>query len=289
MRKQAWMTLFLLLLLVLASIAPAPAFSQLGAAPVETASQTHFVIISDNHFIQPDRKDCDWCAEMYGATVTALTFIESQLKPEFVVYLGDLISGEGTIEISEQESLELTNFFRKETGAMLSVPYYAVWGNHDGPNFPKVYGYKNKAVRIGGRLFYLFGIELTSYWSGTGKFEDWDYFKKSLSDNADIPAMVFTHEPIFPPTFENGLKVKSFIEKHPRIKIVFQGHTHSEHLVKSNGVAYFTCEGFLITPNHSFYDVVLDGNQAKISRYDLKDGNYVKSCKEDSCLTLKIE
>jgi hypothetical protein len=94
---------FFLLLLVLVSVPSTTAFSQLGTTPVETASQTHFVIISDNHFIQPDRKDCDWCAEMYSATVTALKFIDSELKPEFVVYLGDLISGEGTIEISESD------------------------------------------------------------------------------------------------------------------------------------------------------------------------------------------
>jgi predicted phosphodiesterase len=262
---------------VIWSILQTTAMSQTDTVPqpVGSASQTHFVIISDNHFIQPDRKDCDWCSGLYSATVTALEFIKGTVKPEFVIYLGDQISGEGTIEISEDESLELTKLFMKEVGTILSVPYYAVWGNHDGPNFPKVYGYKNKAVIIGGRLFYLLGIELTDYWGGSGKFSDWKYLEESLKNNAGVPTLVFTHEPIYSPTFDNALKVKKFIEKYPQIKIVFQGHTHNQQIVRSGSIIYFTCEGFLKKPKYSFYDIVLNGDRVEITRYDFNDGKYV--------------
>jgi hypothetical protein len=118
------------------------------------------------------------------------------------------------------------------------------------------------------------GIELTNYWTGAGRFEDWKYFEDSLKADPAASSFVFIHEPIFPPTFENALKVKKFIEKYPRIKAVFQGHTHTEQINRGKGVLYFTCDAFHKPPYYPFYDVALADDAMTITRYDLKDGKY---------------
>ncbi len=248
--------------------------AQTPPATTDAAVKTlKFAIVADNHFYFPDSKEHTWSADTYSAMKKYFKLFADTIKPEFVVYLGDQISGEGTVEITEEQSYELTRLFIEEAKRSLKVPFHSVWGNHDGPNFPKIYGYKNKAFSHGGYLFYLMGIELTNYWSGVGKFEDWKFFEDSLKAAPDETALVFIHEPIFSPTFENALKVKKFIEKFPQVKIVFQGHTHSEMLNVSNGVTYFTCAGFLM-PAHPFYIVEITSGNMKVTRYDLVDGEY---------------
>ncbi|MFA6448330.1 MAG: metallophosphoesterase [bacterium] len=237
-------------------------------------SKIHFAIVADNHFALPDSNISDWRSDIFLATINSLKFMQDTLKPDFVVYLGDAISGEGTQPITEQQSFDLTQAFIKDVGDNLTIPHYNVWGNHDGPNFPKIYGYKNKSFRFGDYFFFLMGIELTNYWSGVGKFTDWKYFENSLKENSGAASFVFIHEPIFPPTFENALKVKQVISKYPQIKFIFQGHTHTEQIDRAKSAVYITCAAFHKPPFYPLYDVSLSDGMMLITRYELKDGKY---------------
>jgi predicted phosphodiesterase len=259
----------IVLLLVSTLLAGATAAQTDKAPEPKPAGKITFAIVADNHFYYGDANDA-----LFSATQKSLKLMQETLKPDFIVYLGDAISGEGTREITEQESFDLTNAFIKEVKQDTTIPFYNVWGNHDGPNFPKIYGYKNKAFSEGGYLFYLMGIELTNYWSGIGQFKDWKFLDDTIKGAPDETSFVFIHEPIFPPTFDNAMKVQKKIEKYPKIKVVFQGHTHVEQVNRAKGVLYFTCEAFHQPPGYSFYIVGIEGGTMKITRYDLTNGKY---------------
>lgn len=250
-----------------------------AARGAETASTTRFVIISDIHYYFQDRKDCDWCEPSRGALADALRFVQETVRPDFVIFLGDAIAGEGATDLNEKDTRKLLQRFVSVVERTLKMPFYSVKGNHDGPNFQKVFGYTNKTFTAGGYRFYLAGIDYTNYWSGMGQFKEWQMLDQALDAKEDMPALFFIHNPIFPFTFDSALKLKKRLDDSRRVKVVFQGHVHYEQTTRNMGIMYFTCDEFSKAPRFPFYEVRLNGGTMTITRYEKKDGKYGEGVK----------
>jgi hypothetical protein len=191
-----------------------------------------------------------------------------------VMFLGDAVLGEGATKLNDKQTLELNRLFKSIADKSLTRPYLHAMGNHDGPNFSKVFGAANRSEVMGGYNLLLMAIDYNNWTAGLGNFTAWETFDASVRGNSNKISLAFIHTPIVPPTFNNAVRVKKFLEKYPQVKIVFQGHVHSEKLTVSKGILYATLDQALKSPFFPFYEVTLNDNHVLIVRYDLKEGKY---------------
>lgn len=228
-----------------------------------------FVQIADIHYATPPHPRLDWPAlkqrlpEQVRAVPLADTMlpmaleqIQTQIKPDFIVYTGDQVD-------SGWEDAGLANLeaFREFTAApaAASTPIYSVYGNHDGPRerFTGVYGETTYSFAANGCHFAVLDSGLM-----TDEQEDWDQeaarrgnelLGELLTVAGDAPVAVLIHFYIYPAgvpgySFRGSAEAIELLERHSRPVPVINGHHHSGRVSVVHGVPYYTARSFTEAP-----------------------------------------
>lgn len=190
-----------------------------------------FVVIADTH-VQD------------AASASRLAALASKLTntDKFVLVCGDLVqSGK------REDVITFTNAMRAATAA-LSIPWYAVPGNHD------LYfsGYTNYREHIG-RSMYTFAagplrvIAMDSA-NGTLGRRQRDWLENTLLARTEQFCIVFTHFQFFSPTMTETQQYTDIEEtaylmhlfKMRSVSYALSGHSHADAHHPINGVSYLT-------------------------------------------------
>ncbi len=160
----------------------------------------------------------------------------NQLRPEFVISIGDLIDG-----YTENDSLINWQWRDLETAiAPLEMPLFMLPGNHDISNprmrrvWEKRFGTTYYHFIYRDVLFLMINSEDPPY--ATMGQEQVDYFSKILATNTQVRwTLVFLHEPLW--TYENPsgyAQLDALLKNRPHT--VIAGHTHQYRKTEADGV-----------------------------------------------------
>jgi len=160
----------------------------------------------------------------------------NQLRPEFVISIGDLIDG-----YTENDSLIDWQWRDLETAiAPLEMPLFMLPGNHDISNprmrrvWEKRFGATYYHFIYRDVLFLMINSEDPPY--ATIGQEQVDYFSRILAANTQVRwTLVFLHEPLW--TYENPsgyAQIDALLKNRPHT--VIAGHTHQYRKTETDGV-----------------------------------------------------
>lgn len=195
-----------------------------------------FVQISDSHY--GTRTDIyKWLAPTPQLLEDALTFTNS-LQPDFVVFTGDLIS-------VEADSFNELTHFKKFVEERLKIPYYPVAGNHDGPDFSRVFGQDRICYSFEhkGIFFVALTIRYENWDAGTGTFEKMEWLQKTLQQNKGKPTVLLMHNPFaYPaPTFYNARQLDKVLHSFWDVRLCLLGHLHLDGHGYYKGALHLLC------------------------------------------------
>lgn len=117
------------------------------------------------------------------------------------------------------------------------------------------------------------GAENSHHWNGAVGPEQMKWLKRelSLSQKKNEKVILMCHFPICPDgwgyTLWNAPKVRKLIEKYPNVFAWFNGHVHSSHFSKNNGISYVTFRGMVEKEENSFAIVSVYTDSLKITGY----------------------
>lgn len=220
-----------------------------------------FVVLGDTQPLGPGRS--------LSPLVERLLKEISWLGPDFVVHLGDSISGYG--DSLEEARTEFSAVKEKIDRLLPAVPFFAVPGNHDQATPGALSAYRET---FGSLLYYDFPYGNARFVILNGNFPAWmapkgkDYGFFNLNDGMHVLPMVdwaneafsrggkmlfvFLHTPPFPAyTPPPGKGTHGFLTESNRdafvallpkgrTKAVFSGHEHLFYVEERNGIKFFT-------------------------------------------------
>ncbi len=173
----------------------------------------------------------------------------NELKPDFLVHLGDKICGSGNPEVSRKQFLT----YRQKTAA-LDVPLYEVPGNHDLPSedcYPvyqdiisprRYYSFDHK----GSHFMVLSSEEKIGIRGGLGK-EQLDWLEEDLNDHSGQPVFVFIHRPLYrgvihPYALTDAGDLERVLQRY-KVKYLFAGHEHRFGISHQGGMVEYISGG----------------------------------------------
>lgn len=166
------------------------------------------------------------------------------LQPEFVMSVGDLISGYTRDEKQLNKEWNEFNGFIKN----LKMPFFYVPGNHDITNevmlkkWQQLFGKTYYHFVYKDVLFLCLNTEDNLRGAGRGTIDDqqYDYVKKVLAENKNVKwTLVFMHQPLWMQQNTKRWKdVETLLAK--RKHSVFVGHIHRYIKFERNNGKYFT-------------------------------------------------
>jgi 3',5'-cyclic AMP phosphodiesterase CpdA len=164
----------------------------------------------------------------------------NQMRPEFVMCIGDLIEGhaQDVNEIDRQWE-EFDGFMQK-----LEMPFFYMAGNHDVTNATMLEEWQARRGRVYYHFVYkdvLFCVLNTQDGKATGLGdEQLEHFKKVLGENRDVRwTLVFMHQPVWrKKDVPNWGKLEEALAD--RDYTVFAGHTHTYRKEARGGRRYYT-------------------------------------------------
>ncbi|HLM83727.1 MAG TPA: metallophosphoesterase [Candidatus Bathyarchaeia archaeon] len=226
-------------------------------------------------------------------------FIETmnnEVKPSFVVVLGDLIEDENP-DNDKEHMLFLVESFRK-----LSCPVYFVAGNHDLKNISEdelVGIFKQDKLYYSfdsGELHFIVVFSRKIQIKGEGftiTDEQIEWLKEELAKtkkdcvifmHASLAEQDLTGNPWFEGRPESCLilnrnEVRSIFENSGKVKAVFNSHLHWDKMHLHNSIPYFTLQSLVENeddkgiPSQSYHVVNIDGKKVTVE----VRGNYPKT------------
>jgi hypothetical protein len=211
-------------------------------------------VISDNHFWAEDLNDeaAIWQRGGNPRLLAALKYINEVIKPDFVIFNGDCILGMGAYNPPLDLEVKMMLLFDRLVDENLDTPFLQVYGNHDGYAYAKLFGNGNFLINHKGVGFMFLGIEFAPDFSGAGFFTQWDWLAKTLKAENGRPVIAFIHTPMYAPTFNNALNLKSKLEKAGNVIGVLGGHNHQELLLYSAGMPHLTLPQVIREPGYTF-------------------------------------
>ncbi|MEL6574299.1 MAG: phosphodiesterase [Pseudomonadota bacterium] len=245
---------------------------------------TLIVQLTDTHVTAPGRlayRKVDTHAALARA-VAHINALPARVGPiDAVVLTGDLTD--------LAEPVEYDAF--REIMAPLEPPLFAIPGNHDArapmreglgaPDYLPPAGPLNWSRRIGALL--AIGLDTTVPGKPHGHLEDTtlDWLDAVLSDDADTPAIVFTHHPPFDTGIRhmdrqrllNGEVLLERLARHASVRLVASGHVHRMIATPGNG-ATPPC---LIAPAPA-HAVSLDHREGAEATFDFEPGAVLLHC-----------
>ena len=173
----------------------------------------------------------------------------NELKPDFLVHLGDKVSGSADPEILRKQFLT----YRQKV-AVLTLPLYEVPGNHDLPT-EDCYPVYRKVVSP--RRYYSFdhkenhfvvlsSEEKIGIRGGLGE-EQLNWLEKDLKEHVGQPVFVFIHRPLYrgvihPYALTDAEKLARVLKRH-KIKYLFAGHEHRFGISHQGGMVEYISGG----------------------------------------------
>jgi len=218
--------------------------------------------------------------------------INNNIKPEFVVVLGDLIEDEN--EINDKKNIKYVVKLLKK----LKYPVYYVTGNHDSQNISE-----NELTRIfNNQLYYSFDVgnyhiivlfTKSKFNKNTRVSKEQISWLKEDLDKTNKKTIVFSHHSLAAqnlkgnPWFEdspeyhvviNRRKIRKILEKSNRVIGVFNGHLHWNKKNIHGKIPYFTIQSLveneddkgIASETHAIINIVGSKIDVKIK------GNYPK-------------
>lgn len=179
-------------------------------------------------------------------TAEAFHYIDTQLKPDFVLFTGDNNGYPGppvATDASESRGLRRQRFLKQFLEQHLKTPYVVIPGDNWPEAFDQVFGPRQFSFDRGGLHFLLLAPD--RIWSppkqeGLSVFDPptWDWIERDLRNNRERPTIVAIHEPVFPPTFLDAPRLRQTLARHPNVIVVLQGHLHVDMQLKADGKVY---------------------------------------------------
>ncbi len=176
-------------------------------------------------------------------------------KPDLVVISGDLAD---TPMAEEYEYL-------KRLVAQLKLPFVGIPGNHDSRElmraaFPRAaYAFSsgplNQRVEIGGLDLVLLDSSVPGRPHGELDAPTLQWLEATLASSPDRPALLFLHHPPFKTGIThmdrqfllNAGELAVVVERHPRTRLIADGHVHRAILTMFAGIPSTICPA----PNHA--------------------------------------
>ena len=198
--------------------------------PQESDAEFHFVVLGDAQFDSP-------------ASFNRLIDQTRQLRPAFVIQVGDLIEGYS----SDLEAVRAEwRRFKRQIAPLAPVPYYPVPGNHDtyGGNPKPDAALEGLYVSEWGPLYYTFTYKNAQFFAlnsdqrehaaGIGG-RQLAWLRNALENSAKTHKFVFMHRP--PHLMDNRDTLHGLFTRHG-VSEVFYGHHHHYHHYQRDGVNY---------------------------------------------------
>ncbi|MBI2263727.1 MAG: PQQ-binding-like beta-propeller repeat protein [Armatimonadetes bacterium] len=227
-------------------------FVILATLPLFALEDFSFAIVSDTH-VGFSRSNQAWQKMMETLSLKKESF-------RFVVNQGDIT------EVGTPESFD----FYRETGKLLSLPFYSIPGNHDvcwaGPGkgrYRDFLGPIYHSMDSGGIHFLFLDSTITHQTHGHISDREIAWLKEDLSRvPGGTPLLVFSHHPLkwTGRSVDNGSTVARLLESRGACAF-FNGHGHNAVYRRYNGVPFVQSgaafQGF-------YHQVIIEGGQARV-------------------------
>ena len=178
-------------------------------------------------------------------TADSLHHVDTQWKPDFVLFTGDNNGHPAPVDpnVLESRDLRRQRFLKQFLAEHLKTPYVIIPGDNWPEEFDKVFGAKQYSFDRGGLHFVLLAPDRV--WSlpkheGLSVFDTatWDWIESDLQQARQRPTLVAIHEPVFPPTFLDAPRLRQMLARYPNVVAVLQGHLHVDLHMNADGKAY---------------------------------------------------
>ena len=173
----------------------------------------------------------------------------NELKPDFLVHLGDKVYGSGNPEILKKQFL----IYRQKT-KVLALPLYEVPGNHDLPAkncYPvyqevispqRYYSFDHK----GYHFVVLSSEEKPGMNGGLGE-EQLTWLEEDLKEHSGQPVFAFIHRPLYrgvihPYALTDAKELERVLRRH-KVKYLFAGHEHRFGISHQGGMVEYISGG----------------------------------------------
>ncbi len=173
----------------------------------------------------------------------------NELKPDFLVHLGDKVCGFNDPEILKKQFLT----YRQKT-AILVLPLYEVPGNHDLPTkncYPvyqevispqRYYSFDHKGCH-----FVVLSTEEKLGMNGGLGEEQLTWLEEDLNDHSGQPVFVFMHRPLYrgiihPYILADASELERVLQRY-KIKYLFAGHEHRFGISHQGGMIEYISGG----------------------------------------------
>lgn len=258
-----------------------------------------FVIVSDVHIGSDNPQEGRYKnlpSRALGLLRYLVSRIGDEIKPDFVVQLGNLIQAEDPEEDEENYSKGMDAF------KQLSVPVYHLVGNHE----QKHLDLQQIRTRLKYQEFYFsfdsgqfHFVVLFAEDSGTGSIRIDPVQREWLEEDLRAtknPTIVFMHHPVddhdltgnswFEDTPErcfvdDSVKVRAVLARSGKVCAVFSGHAHVNHLQSIDDIHYVTIQSLVEnvtksgkTPSESFAVVTLGQNEMRVEIEGMAPAEY---------------
>lgn len=227
-----------------------PAWTQTTREPL-----WNFVCVADLHL---DGSRLQYAAE-------AFHYIDAELKPRFVVFLGDNNAQPADpSDAAHPESIGLRrqNFFKDYLQKHLQSPYVLVSGDDWPEDSDKVFGPRQFSFDQGGVHFILVDPDRVYHgpgFEGLSAFDKgtWQWIARDLETNRERPTLLAIHEPIFPATFVDAKRLRELVARYPNVVAVLQAHLHGDIEHRIAGRSYFVVPSLGKTPTQAMKHVLV--------------------------------
>jgi len=220
-----------------------------------------FAAVADMHF-EPSRQ---------AAVVAAFSAIDAQLKPRFVMFLGDN-SGYAPPQAvapppaadAQREPLGLRRqrFLKAFLDEHLKTPSVLIPGDNWPEDFEKVFGPFQYSFDFGGLHFLMLAPDRScrqSKMEGLAVFDrdNLAWISRDLDRSRGRPTIVALHSPCVPPTFLDAIRLSRLLAGHPQVIAVFQGHLHVDGQWPGTGCQYLVFPSLGKTSPPAFKQVLV--------------------------------
>ena len=239
-----------------------------------------FIVFSDLHYNHIKKSLSEYSSKrkltlFAEPLIKKLITIVNQIKPDFVVNLGDLIQDVHDKNIDTENFKHMIRILNQST-----VPVYSVLGTHDLRAFDRkevssFYGYDNPTYSFDCKnppLVFLSAEHIHSYNENNEKKVEYVINSKDLSwlkqdlDKTNLPTIIFTHTGLaednmkgnafyedgkYPAHYENRQDIKNILLKSNKVVIVFNGHQHWTKSLVEDGIKYQVCGSMVNNVNYS--------------------------------------